>query len=199
MKTILTMLVALSGLVCANTGASYKGINVRFLQSGGTEFKTEDQWRESFRRIKALPANFTAVRVYATQEAGGYRPLQWIVDASQEYGLDLLLGIYLDDGRGKSAAEVRQGRFATEFDQLKQGLVYAATNGAIDSIIGISVGNEDFYDKKQRPADVASMILKVQEWVKLRFPTKCIPVGHTDTYHEVMNSHNSEVGSWISQ
>lgn len=194
MKTFTTLL-ALSGLTCATTGLSYKGINVRLQQSGGTGFKTRGQWFESFRRIKALPGNFTAVRVYATQEAGGYRPLQWIIDASQQYGLDLLLGIYLDNGIGKSAAEVQKGRFATEFDELKQGLVYAATKGALDSIIGVSVGNEDFYDKKQRPEDVASMISKVQDYINVRFNGTCIPVGHTDTYHEIMNPNNSKVGS----
>lgn len=195
MKTAFTTLLALSGLAYASTNSSYKGINVRLLQSGGNGFKTKDQWMDSFRRIKALPANFTAVRVYATQEGGEYRPLQWIIDASQEYGLDLLLGIYLDDGMGKASAEVHKGRFATEFDELKRGLEYANTKGAFDSIIGISVGNEDFHDKKQRPDDVASMILKVQEYIKWRFNNRCIPVGHTDTYYEIMSPNNSEVGS----
>lgn len=199
MKTAFTTLLTLSGFAYANTGPFHKGINVRLQQSGSTGFKTRDQWFESFRRISALPGNFTAVRLYATQEAGGYRPLQWIIDASREYGLDLLLGVYLDNGTDKSSAEVQRGRFATEFDELKQGLVYAATKGALNSIIGVSVGNEDFHDKKQRPGDVVNMILKVQDWIHWRFNGTCIPVGHTDTYYEIMNPNNSEVGHWTSQ
>ena len=195
MKTAFSILVTLFGIACASTTSSYKGINVRLLQSGGVGFKTKDQWSESFRRIKALPANFTAVRVYATQEAGGYRPLEWIIDASQECSLDLLLGIYLDDGAGKLSAEVMNGRFAPEFDELKRGLEYADEKGALDSIIGISVGNEDFHDKKQQPGDVATMISRVQEWIRSRFSGRCIPVGHTDTYYEIMSLNNSEASN----
>lgn len=185
--------LTLLGGATAATGPFYKGINVRMHEETGENFKTRDQWFEAFRRIKNLPTNFTAVRIYSTEE-GNYSPLPHIFDAAQTHGLDLLLGLYLDNATGTTSDyAINQGRFAVQFDQLRQGLEHASTSGALDGIIGISVGNEDFYDNKQRPEDVAAMIEKVQDYLSTSFPGRCIPVGHTDTYSEVMNDRNSKV------
>jgi exo-beta-1,3-glucanase (GH17 family) len=88
-----------------------------------------------------------------------------------------------------------RGRFVSEFEWLRAGLEYAASIVMLDSIIGISVGNEDLYEKKKLPEVLAKMIEKVQESIKTWFPNApCIPVGHTDTYQKVLSDANSVVG-----
>lgn len=197
---ILLILSLLSGAKFgrADPEDNYHGINIRLYGPGGNGWKSALDWDRTFSRIESAEFPFNAVRIYATQEQdGSYKPLPMIFDALKGHNVDILLGLYLADGQGQTMAQIMdQGRFAKEFEALKEGLRYAKSIGTIDRVIGISVGNEDLYRKALTPEQIIPMIQKIQEWLKTEFPETCIPVGHTDTYHEIIDPLNSGVRTY---
>jgi hypothetical protein len=81
------------------------------MKSDGS-FKSPTDWDDTFSRIKGLPGNVTAVRIYSISESSGnysgfYTPLNAIFDASKAHGLDLLLGMYLASGDDVDKGQVR--------------------------------------------------------------------------------------------
>lgn len=184
---LLSVFLALTTAFGADTGPFYRGINIRTWKSHQAEWKKPEDWDFSFARIKKLPFGFNAVRIYTARDGDNCEPLPAVFDAAHKHDLDVLLGLYLDDGMTMTEAQVFEtSRFAFEFEALKRGLRYAEQIGAIDQVIGISVGNEDLHNHRQTPKMLVKMIKSVQAWLRDEFGDRCIPVGHTDTYSNLV-------------
>jgi hypothetical protein len=199
----LIILSLLPPSLAANTNTStlnpfYHGINMRLASHTGTTYKTPTEWLNSFTRAKSL--GFNAVRIYSISDtqfspsAAPYEPLPSILDAASTTSVDVLLGLYLDAGFDTATRLPLLNsrlRFEREFAALKTGLEYAKERGMLDSVIGVSVGNEDLYEKRQDAGSLAGLIGEVQDWVKGL--GACVPVGHTETWDQILDEGNKAV------
>jgi exo-beta-1,3-glucanase (GH17 family) len=173
---------------------------MRLASHGGTQYKTATDWLTSFTAAKAL--GFNAVRIYSVSDTQftsspttPHEPLPDILAAATTTNMDVLLGLYLDAGLDPSTQQKRPNsrlRFEREFAALKNGLLSAAGRAALDSVIGISVGNEDLYEGRQDAAHLAGLIAEVQEFVRKELGA-CVPVGHTETWGEIVDEDNKAV------
>ena len=187
MKTthVLTLLLSFS-VACAEQ--AYKGFNLRGSVDGDGPMKIRSDWDFSFQRLKQIPGNFNAARLYSTTDINGTSGVRrnYLLDvlpSAEQHDTLLLVGLYL----GNQNANPSQ--FDIEFQGLKDGIV----NSSAKQIIGISVGNEDLYNKDWvTPGQLARQINTVRDWVKQNV-RDCIPVGHTDTWDSFVEPSNQPV------
>jgi exo-beta-1,3-glucanase (GH17 family) len=174
------------GVAAPTNRTFYRGFGVSAWQGGQNKpIKQQADWVSAFNRIKSTPGNFNAARTYAVQDTYNgvqTKALPTILAAANESNIDVLVGLYLgtnDNGF----------RFNQEFTVLKETL----SQHGLSHIIGITVGNEDLYRLATPPAQLASQITQVQSWLDTAFPGNCIPVGHVDTWTEIVNTTNIPV------
>jgi exo-beta-1,3-glucanase (GH17 family) len=164
----------------------YRGFGISAWQGGQNKpIKAQADWTAAFNRIKTIPGNFNAARTYVVQDTYNgvqTKALPTILAAANESDINVLIGLYL--GTNDNGA-----RFNQEFGVLKDTL----SQFGLSHIIGITVGNEDLYRAATPPSHLASQIQQVQSWLDAQFPGNCIPVGHVDTWTEIVNSTNTAV------
>jgi exo-beta-1,3-glucanase (GH17 family) len=165
----------------------YNGLNVvNQSPDNPGKFKNATEWLNAFGNIKALPGNWSAIRLYSTTDGDDTDPLQRHLElalpAAKEHDLYIHAGVW-------SGGDDNTRRFQIEKVALDRAL---QINGC-GNIIAISVGNEDLYMNRSKEEtgmvrvplmSVNLLIDQVNEISALLDSHGCchVPVTHTDTY-----------------
>lgn len=155
------------------SSAYHKGFNVGANNPDGS-CKTTAQWEAAFNKLKRLPQDITAVRLYASSDCN---TLANAVPAALNTGTELLVGVWTEDSAHYTAE--------------KNALEAAIKQHGHDWILAISVGSEDLYRGDTSASALAQQIYDVRGMVRAMGVTA--EVGHVDTWTAWVNGANDQV------